>query len=125
MKKKLLLFTAIFILISGVYILACRGLGVSTGIYLKTEDNVSILIKNETPIVMSVRTEKNVFDGIKNGEKIIVIHDGIAETYPAKTGAYAVFKIKNSDNAEIPEAVIKQLTDLGWLKAGYETADIT
>ena len=121
MKKKWLnpaiTIVAILILaIAGAYILVCNGYDVSTGIYLESKDGTAILICERTPIVMSNRTERNLYDNLCIGDKILVIHDGIQESYPAGTGAYAVFKVNSGSVGEIPPSVIAELVELGWIE---------
>ena len=123
-KRLNLVITIVSILvlaIAGAYILVCNGYDVSTGIYLESKDGTAILICERTPIVMSNRTERNLYDNLCIGDKILVIHDGIQESYPAGTGAYAVFKVNSGSAGEIPPSVIAELVELGWIE---ETEDI-
>ena len=45
----------------------------------------------------------------------MVVHDGIAESYPAGTGAYAVFKVNDGVTGAIPPSVIEEMIELGWI----------
>ncbi|MBQ8474750.1 MAG: hypothetical protein IJ499_03700 [Clostridia bacterium] len=95
----------------------------STGLYLKTSNGTHMLISENTPISLSDKTEdSNSFGGLSDGDKIMVLHDGIAESYPAQTGVYSIKKLSDGQPSDIPEEVINSLTELGWLKA---TADIS
>lgn len=109
------------VVIIGVRVLIYNGYDASTGIYLESKDGAAILICGKTPIHMSNRTERGMFDNLNIGDKILVIHDGIAESYPARTGAYAVFKVNSGSAGEIPPSVIAELVELGWIE---ETEDI-
>ena len=51
------------------------------------------------------------------GDKILVIHDDIVETYPGKTGVYAIFKLGDGTADDIPQTVVNGLTELGWLES--------
>lgn len=94
----------------------------STGLYLKTDNGTHMLISDNSPICLSNRTgDEHAFDNLTDGDEILVIHDGIAESYPAQTGAYFIKKTGDGEFADIPGEVISQLTELGWLK---EKADI-
>lgn len=119
-KKKWLIPVAtimviIILAITGVGIMINRGYGASTGVYIESKDGVAILIRKKTPIVLSSMHNGDMFNGVDVGEKILVIHDGIAESYPAKTRAYAVFKIKDGVTGPLPPSVINELIELGWL----------
>ena len=119
-KKKWLIPVATIIVltilaITGVGIMINRGYGASTGVYIESKDGVAILIRKKTPIVLSSMHNGDMFNGVDVGEKILVIHDGIAESYPAKTRAYAVFKIKDGVTDPLPPSVINELIELGWL----------
>ena len=89
-------------------------------LYLETKNNTAMFIRDESPIQMSNRTDKELFDGLDIGDKVLVIHTGIEETYPAKTGVYAVFKIGEGTTADIPQKVVNQLVELGWLETNEE-----
>lgn len=104
------------VVIIGVRVLVYNGYDASTGIYLESKDGGAILICEKTPIQMSNRTERDMFDNLNVGDKILVIHDGIAESYPARTGAYAVFKINDGNTGAIPPSVVDELVELGWLE---------
>ena len=66
--------------ISTVGILISKGYGASTGVYLESKDGAAILVRDNSPIVMSNRAGKDLFDTLGAGDKIFVIHDGINES---------------------------------------------
>ena len=120
-NKKWLISIAIIVavlvsVIAGVGTMVNKGYGVSTGLYLEAKDGQSLFIRDNSPIEMSNRTGRDLFDNLDIGDKILVIHDGIAETYPGRTGAYAVFKLNDGTTGDIPQNVVQQLIDLGWLE---------
>lgn len=93
-----------------------KGYDVSTGVYLESKDGAAILICKKTPIKMSNRMERDLFDNLDIGDKILVINDGITESYPARTGFYAVFKINDGTTGTIPSSVVAELIELGWIE---------
>ena len=120
-KKKWLIPLAIVVVVlvmvtAGAGILIYKGYDVSTGVYLESKDGAAILICEKTPIQMSNRTERELFDSLNIGDKILVFHDGIAESYPAGTGVYAVFKINDGTTGAIPSSVLDELIELGWIE---------
>ena len=108
------------LLIGSVGFLAIKGYGISQGRYLESKNGQPILILDNSPMTMSNRTEKDLFDNYDVGDKILVIHDGIAESYPGKTGVYAVFKLSDGTTGDIPQEVVNQLIELGWLETETE-----
>lgn len=107
------LIIIIFIIIINVVI--SKGIGISVGRYLEAKNNTVMLIKKQSPIQMTNRTEKGLYNNLDVGDKILVIHSGIEESYPARTGVYAVLKIGEGTIDDISEKVVDELTKLGWL----------
>ena len=113
----IVIIVAVFVLaITGIIIMINKGYGISTGQYLEAKDGQALLIRDNSPIEMSNRTERELFDELDMGDMILVIHDGIAETYPGRTGVYAIFKLSNGAIDDIPKNVVNQLMELGWLE---------
>lgn len=80
-----------------------------------------MFIDGNSPIIMSNRKDKEgLFSGLGTGDKILIFHDGIADTYPGRTGAYWCVKLEDGTQADIPEQVIEELTELGWTIVGNE-----
>ena len=124
-KKKWIIpvatIVAILVLaITWVGVLISKGYDVSEGVYLETKDGSAIIVCKRTPIKMSNRTNQDLFDNLEIGEKILVIHDGIAESYPARTGAYAVFKRNDGVTGAIPPSVIEEMIALGWIDSAKD-----
>ena len=126
MKKKIWIIPLVTIiailvlLISGAGVLIFRGFDASAGIYVEAGDGSDILIDKRTPIHMSNRTGRDLFSRLDSGEKVLVIHDGIAETYPARTGVYAVFRITSGVTGALPSSVIEELIELGWIETAED-----
>lgn len=95
-----------------------QGRGLTIGRCLVAENGSYMLIEENSPIVMSDRSsEKDLFSGLSTGDKILVVHDGIAESYPGQTGAYFCLRLSKGDISDIPKEVITSLRELGWLSA--------
>lgn len=118
-KKWLIPITIIVVIliafISTVGILISKGYGASIGLYLEANDGVAMLICDNSPIVLSSNHNGDMFYNLDAGDKIFVIHTGIEESYPGKTAALAVFKLSNGDASDIPQTVLTELFELGWL----------
>lgn len=106
----------VVVLLITIGLLLVKGIGVSIGRYLETKDGTALLVLDNSPIRMSNRTNSGLFDNLDSGAKILVIHDGIEESYPGKTGVYAVCKLSEGMLSDIPQTVVDGLTELGWLE---------
>ncbi len=113
-------------------IMAKKELGFSTGRYLAGRNGVSMVVTDDapdgitdrsererymSPVVMSNRTERELFKNLETGDKILFVHGGIKESYPGGTGVYAVFKLKEGSLEDIPQKILSDLTAMGWLEA--------
>ena len=75
-----------------------------------------MIIIDNSPIAMSIRSgDGTLFDGLETGDEILIVHDGIAESYPGRTGVYFCMKLNKGN--EIPGEVVMELIDLGWITA--------
>ncbi|MBP3617735.1 MAG: hypothetical protein J6J38_06840 [Lachnospiraceae bacterium] len=127
-----LLFIACLIILG---IMAKKELGFSKGRYLAGRDGVSMVVTDDapdgitdpeererymSPVVMSNRTERELFKNLETGDKILFVHGGIKESYPAGTGVYAVFKLKKGSRGDIPQKLLNDLTAMGWLESAVD-----
>ena len=116
--------------LAALLILFCLGLfllfwcvsgskGLSTGRYLMSSNGSHIFIDaSGSPIVMGDHSSNGaLFAGLEDGDRILVLHDGIAESYPARSGAYWCFRLESGTRKDLPAATLEQLTQLGWLTA--------
>ena len=111
----ILLGIIIVILLIG-YISINKGYGISVGRYLESKTGTPIFVSYNSPISMSNRTSRDLFNDIDIGDEILIVHSGVMESYPGQTGVYAVFKLEDGTIMDIPQIVISQLQDLGWLE---------
>ena len=126
-KKLLLLLIPLFLLIATILLLQGRSLGFSSGRCLMAENGSVLLVTEQgEPIVLSNTREKaGLFDGLSNGDKILVLHDGVQETYPARTGAYALWKTAEGEPSDIPADTLRQLQELGWVLPGNAQLEVS
>ena len=122
MKKLwLTLATVLLLCISFVWFAASKSLSFTTGYYLESESGAFFLIDGTTPIHLSKRTNSsNRGSSLTNGDRILVLHDGIAESYPAQTGTYGLWKLRSGRIEDIPVSVLDSLIDIGWKFDGIE-----
>ncbi|MBO5410514.1 MAG: hypothetical protein J6A60_04580 [Clostridia bacterium] len=126
MKKKLLIIIPIAVIIIAVLSAAIfvfsSGLSFSKGVFLAADNGASLFIDEQgSPIRMTDCTKKgNAFEGLETGNEILILHDGIQESYPGGTGVYYARKTAEGSADLIPEETLSALTELGWLKAEEE-----
>lgn len=116
MKRKYWIFT--ILLLAVICLCGCTSslpTSLSTGVCLVTTDGTCLLVCDNSPIILSDRTGRSdAFSDLQTGDQLLVLHDGVQESYPARTGAYAVFRQGRGTVADVPQAVIDQLSQLGW-----------
>lgn len=123
MKKKLIIsisVIAIFFIIGitgGIALSNLGGMGLTSGIMLKTDNNTCFLISHNSPIRLSDMSGKeDRFGNFESGDKVLVLHTGVNESYPASTGVYFCIKTGKGNEADIPANVTDSLKELGWIK---------
>lgn len=123
-KKKILIsvfavIAALILIATAVVIISFnRGYGATVGRALVTDGGSYLLIDENSPIEMSTKSNKeDFFKDIKTGDKILVIHDGINETYPGETRAYLCIKLSEGTINDIDKNVISELSEMGWISA--------
>ncbi len=125
MKKLWLALTVVLLLcVAFVWFAAGRSLSFTIGYYLEGENGTVFLIEGTSPIQLSDHTKDGKLGAtLSNGDRILVLHDGVAESYPARTGAYGLWKLRDGRIEEIPVSVLDNLMDLGWKFDGIERVD--
>lgn len=123
MKRKRLLipFCIVIVLLllfgGAVYFMNANTLSLSTGFYLSASNGEGLIVIDNSPISMSCpKTNKEMFGKLSDGDRILILHDGINGSYPGQTGVYAVLKLSEGDRSNISSNVIDTLTAMGWLK---------
>lgn len=128
--KILCIVLAVFLLVTAVGVISigvmtAKGYGITQGKCLITAMGSYMLIdENNSPIEMNNQSDKDIFASLSSGDEILVLHDGIQESYPAKTGAYYCKKLNDGKPEDIPASVIESLTALGWLEKEIKGTNI-
>lgn len=111
MKKR----SKIILIVTGVviFILLCIAIPIVFLVYndygvtvgrLLVSDVGNMVNDGKTVIIMSDQSDgKDIFDGLRTGDKILVVHDGVEESLPARTGAFHIFRLAKGDESDIPE----------------------
>ena len=111
--KTIGIFLLLLVILLGFLIY--RGAGITIGRCLLAKNESYILVDDNSPIEMSTN-RSNMFKNLSTGDKILVIHSGVNESYPGSTGAYFCIKLGNGDISDIPSQVIHNLTEMGWIE---------
>lgn len=84
-------------------ILSAKGYGISTG-RLYFADNGTYLIDSDDMAmrVSDCSDDAELFKGYRNGDKVVLFHDGVDESYPAQTGGYYIIRTSKGDGTYKP-----------------------
>lgn len=125
MKRKILVILATIVAILLLLFAICfvvfgiasfKGYGVMEGKVLVTNTGYMIIDEDNSPITMSNQSEnEEIFKGLTSGDKILIVHDGIQESFPAGTGVYYCKKLYDGEYKDLPEQVIVSLIELGYI----------
>lgn len=123
MKKKILVAFSVLlcIIIIAFFVFAGMGLSSHTGLYLKADNGSHLVIMDNSPIVMSDRSDDDMFKNLTDGDRILVFHDGVNESYPGGTLVYAYLKLGDGELSDISENVLLSLNELGWINYEEES----
>ena len=118
MKKKVVIGVIIgmaVLLLAVVIWFANRGFSFSTVRCIETRQSYMMVLDN-SPITMSNHSwNKELFEDLDTGDKILVLHDGIAESYPGQTAVYFCVRLEEGAATDVPETVISSLEELGYV----------
>ena len=105
--------------------MSAKSLDFSVGRVLSANDSMMLILDN-SPIQMSNRTNnEDLYTKLSDGDKVLVLHDGIAESYPGKTGVYGIFKLEDGSISDIPDDILTALIELGWKISALGNCDET
>lgn len=126
MKKRFIAFFALLVFavggIAGHFLAKC-GLGTlppfeqicySTGHIVFATSGEAILVNNEPTVMRDASKDKHLFDGIENGDRVLIVHGLVMTTYPAQSSAYFLLKLPDSES--INEDTLLRLEEMGWIE---------
>ena len=121
MKKKIIL--SLMIILGAIFIATISVLGIiiikdqslSTGRIFIVDDGSYLLVNDSLTKMSDLSQDKDAFEGLTNGDFVIVGHTATAQSYPAQTGVYWCVKLKNGNRADIPDNFIEDLYNMGWI----------
>lgn len=94
-----------------------HSLCLSPGLYLRGNGGTDmVILQSGAPIIMRDRSRDGaLFDGLSDGDRVLVLHTGIAESYPGQSTAYLCLRLGGGSAADLPADTLEQLAQLGWL----------
>lgn len=112
---------AILLVACAVLFIVCAGKGysLSTGRFYMADNGSAMLLDDYGATVLSAQ-KAEMFHKLNNGDKILVLHGGIEETYPARTRAYCCIRLEEGLDEDLPENVVSSLRELGWIAQSKE-----
>lgn len=123
MKKKcpipIIMIEVVLVLICVIaFCILSNELSISTGRCIEASNGSYLILLNNSPVTMTNRTKSNtMFQNIETGDKILIVHGLIQETYPGGTGVYFCRKLVDGTTDDIPNEIIQSLSSMGWLAA--------
>ena len=95
-----------------VFVGARQGIRFSEALYMETAHGHMLLI-DDGPV--SVSGKDSLFKNLTTGDRVLVAHGLIAESYPGQAKAYLCIKQADGTEEDIPEEVLDSLRDMGWI----------
>ncbi|MGM9641395.1 MAG: hypothetical protein ACI3V3_08525 [Faecousia sp.] len=93
-----------------------RGKNITTGTCVVTGNGGYLIVDGNTPVVMSNRTgREDPFEELETGDSILIVHDGIRESWPAQTDVYLCLRTGDGSLSQIPTEVVDDLKSMGWM----------
>lgn len=97
----------IVLLVAALLIIAAvssaKGYGVTVGKLYFSNGNV-FLVDGDISMIVSDQSKNNdLFSGYSSGDEIILVHDGVETSLPARTGGYFAFRISKGDGTYEPD----------------------
>lgn len=115
MKKKWMICAGVLALVLLIFgVMTAQNLSVRVGTCIKTENGGCMLLMGDSPVALSGKTAFARFAEYRTGDRLLVLHDGILETYPGRTGAYLTLRLPKGDVAAVPQEILSALTEMGW-----------
>ena len=117
MKKKTMIAGAVFlILVLCLAIFLVKDLSFRVGRCMVTEDGRVLLLMESSPISLSDRTPLGTaFGRCSTGDLVLVLHDGVMETFPGRTACYAMIRLGKGRSTDVPAIILNQLDEMGWI----------
>ena len=115
MKRIIITALCLVFILSGCGMKEIYELSSTEGRVLHCKNDMFMLIADGSAIALNVEGLRNI-DKYSDGDLILVWHDGVEETYPARTKAYKIKLTEKGSMADVDENVVRNLCDMGWIE---------
>ena len=122
MKKKkifitIAVFGLIFVLLASFITVSLRYGSVDGRILIADNGAYFIVLDDHSPIRMTDASMRGgLFAELQTGDRVRVIHGGIAESYPGRASVYYLRRLEKGTVEDVFPDVIQILTALGWFQ---------
>ena len=114
-------FAILIVLISVLFI---GNYSISTGRCIVADSGSYLIVMDNSPVVMSNRTNnEGLLDNLQTGDEILIVHGAVAESYPGQTGTYFCIRLSKGDRSDVPEEILIELTEMGYLTSDQTELD--
>lgn len=118
----LLVCVAAFFIAAGV--ISEKGFSLTEGRLYLEDDKAWLIEESGGAVSLSDRTkDKDLFRDCVSGDRVLVLHDWLLETYPAQTGAYGIWCLEKGNGDYRPEDAVLGRVDIGWHDRGSYLLD--
>ena len=94
-------------------IMSAKGYGLTVGHLYFTDTRTYLIDAKEQAMVVSDQSKaKSLFEGRKSGDKVMIIHGGVDEVYPAITGGYYLLCLAKGDGSYRPADEVLSIVDI-------------
>lgn len=109
----LLVCVAAFFIAAGV--ISEKGFSFTEGRLYLEDDKAWLIEESGGAVSLSDRTkDKDLFRDCVSGDRVLVLHDWMLETYPAQTGAYRLWCLEKGNGDYRPDDAVLGRVDMGW-----------
>lgn len=117
MKKRILVILALALCLCAALMVALlRDRSISVGHCIKMSDGGCILVRDNVPICLSTRSgNKDMFRDLQTGDRILVVHGLVGETYPEQSRADLVLRLGKGSAEDISPELRVRLYYMGWM----------
>lgn len=103
----------LILILGSIGIFRAMGLSFSTGRVLRTRGGACLFLLDGTPVEL---TGKDSFGNLQTGDRILLLHGPVRETYPGSTDVHFWKRLSGGSPGDIPGKAIDSLTEMGWLE---------
>lgn len=120
-KKKICILVAVFgllLILIAMFITVSLRCGCIDGRILIADNGAYfIVLDDHSPIRMNdASMGGGLFAELQTGDRVRVIHGGIAESYPGRASVYYLRRLEKGTAEDVFPDVIQTLTALGWFQ---------